>query len=382
MQEDISTTHSSVINQIIALLDQYGRINSREFAVVTSSRIYIRDKDRVPRNKDNLKVYIERNNIAEVHIGKFNYFKNQEESNSFILGYSMKELVFDIDLTDIDYDKIYDLQGSNKLVIRKCCYGKKFCSKCWIHIKANVLILEYFMSQLGIDKKDMLWVFSGSKGVHLIINSKKSMLLNDLQRKNIYNMIEMFGDPTKTIEMANKLIGFPSKIMNEHIMDIYLILEKIIQHIVNKKGLRFLNRDSSFMGVLNSICLGYPDQILEIIEKSYSEKNQWNFMKQSFNVIAYTDKPNPLILSMFRYFYPILDKNVTLCMSHLIKCPFSINTNSGCLSLPLTRDQIMDMDDRYLIKCESLKGPWNHLTQEQNVIINNSINIMNLWLKK
>ena len=82
-----------------------------------------------------------------------------------------RELVFDIDMTDYDS-------------IRTCCTGADICRRCWTFITAAVRTLDHAIrDQFGF--QNLLWVYSGRRGIHLWISYKEAMELTEEQRKAI-----------------------------------------------------------------------------------------------------------------------------------------------------------------------------------------------------
>jgi len=88
-----------------------------------------------------------------------------------------KELIFDIDLTDYDF-------------IRTCCSEAKICKKCWkFIIVAYEIINAILVEDFGFE--NIIWIFSGRRGVHCWISDERAKnLLND-GRSAIANFIKM-----------------------------------------------------------------------------------------------------------------------------------------------------------------------------------------------
>jgi len=88
-----------------------------------------------------------------------------------------KELIFDIDMTDYDF-------------VRTCCSDAKICGKCWKYmIVAYEIINAILVEDFGFE--NIMWIFSGRRGVHCWISDERAKkLLND-GRSAIATFIKM-----------------------------------------------------------------------------------------------------------------------------------------------------------------------------------------------
>ena len=105
----------------------------------------------------------------------------------------MRELVFDIDMTDYD-------------AIRTCCSGKGICRRCWGFIAAAVDVLDGALrDQFGF--KYLLWVYSGRRGIHLWISDAQALALTDEQRKAVMGWLEVIRGGKEQAKKVNVRLG-------------------------------------------------------------------------------------------------------------------------------------------------------------------------------
>jgi DNA primase catalytic subunit len=299
-----------------------------------------------------LKKELIENDIMAIHCSTFSptcvetYIHN-EEMNEFLIftdfnfstmqhteiSRNFQEIVFDIDLTD--YDRFCPCQGF-----------KLICDTCWLHMEGTCLILKDILTnRYGIDEKNMMWVFSGGKGMHCIINDKSMLQMDIKQRMNIYNDIRV----DKCDEYHNHL-----KKMNNGFYSPSLIkkLRKLfLNQVLIKRNLLF--HSNEFVDhLLKKLKRHYPLSFYSIIQKSWTlihndiginvtEKSikKWESLIQLENKSSLTSSLY-LILSLY---YPMIDRN-PLEIGHLIKLPFSIHVSTMKISLPIDHNLITNYD--------------------------------------
>jgi DNA primase small subunit len=88
----------------------------------------------------------------------------------------LRELIFDIDLTDYDD-------------VRRCCSGTEICSTCWKFVSIGGEILENILRK-SFGFKKINFVFSGRRGIHCFITDREVYTYTDSHRKSILNYIE------------------------------------------------------------------------------------------------------------------------------------------------------------------------------------------------
>ncbi|OAG31779.1 DNA primase small subunit [Nematocida displodere] len=120
----------------------------------------------------------------------------------------LKELVFDIDLTDYT---------------RACCTSKTMCNKCFPLVKCAIEVLHHILTvHFGFSK--ILFVFSGGRGVHCWVSDAVALSLDGKDRVSLAEYIERLGREG-TPEVDEILLKYKDAVSKENPSVSYLYEE-------------------------------------------------------------------------------------------------------------------------------------------------------------
>lgn len=99
-----------------------------------------------------------------------------------------KEMVFDIDMNDYDD-------------VRTCCQGANVCERCFVYLKMAMRIIQDTVQE-DFDFSNLLWVFSGRRGIHAWVCDDDARSMNNEMRSAVVSYMSInVGN-----ENANKLV--------------------------------------------------------------------------------------------------------------------------------------------------------------------------------
>uniref|UniRef100_A0A183BQI6 DNA primase n=1 Tax=Globodera pallida TaxID=36090 RepID=A0A183BQI6_GLOPA len=246
-----------------------------------------------------------------------------------------RELVFDIDLTDYDS-------------IRNCCKDKSVCKKCWRWITIAVDVLENLLrTHFGF--KNLLWVFSGRRGVHCWVADKKARSLSNRAREAVakYLTFNKEGTAISRHRVHPFVKDSYRKIMDSGDFD----------HLVVEQG--WLDSPEKWNSILK---LCGDEELTELLEREFTRLKtpelRWKSLKLRFDELerskAKESKLPPVasdenakrffLLFVMEFAYPRLDAKVTAGLNHLLKSPFAVHPKNGNVAIPLCAKDIRNFD--------------------------------------
>jgi len=252
-----------------------------------------------------------------------------------------KEVVFDIDMND--YDEI-----------RTCCGGKTVCDKCWRFMTLAMKILDdAFRMDYGF--KNILWVYSGRRGIHAWICDLSARRMNNSARIAMVNYLNVVNERAHDGLQVKLFKRIPGDSNNLNVEVSYLdhpLLQRARkyccdswpmilseQNLFNGSGEKAIANRTKLKEHLGSAVNNYYTEILSKVEcyKDTSEysTNLWAEFEKISQLKDYK-KLRPLLEEIIVMFtYPRLDVNVTKDVGHLLKSPFCAHPATGRICVPI-----------------------------------------------
>jgi len=198
----------------------------------------------------------------------------------------LRELVFDIDMTDYD-------------PVRTCCSGADICKKCWGFIAVAVHVLDQALrEEFGYEK--LLWIYSGRRGIHLWISDRDAMALTDPQRKALVGWLTVLHGGKESSKKLNIRNG--GKLPPSLQYAFYVLSIKALKYLelVCRSALDYLRMVFVDLILNNQNCFqseeGYEELLKAIPESSIASalRSKW----ESSTSRSSADKWNDLLKSI------------------------------------------------------------------------------------
>ena len=202
--------------------------------------------------------------------------------------------------------------------------------------------------------KNILWIFSGRRGVHCWVCDPDARALPNEARDAVVHYLGVDFAGAENADDERKMRPFTGK-MHASLERAYAILEPMFEkYIVSKSGQGLLATKRAYMPVLNSLPdSGIRKELHDAWEKRphLSAAERWEMMKEATEEGsggAKRAKLAPKAKSkleawrrelVLRHTYPRLDANVSKQQNHLLKSPFCVHPKTGRVCVPIDPDQ-------------------------------------------
>ncbi|CDR94188.1 DNA primase small subunit, putative [Babesia bigemina] len=248
-----------------------------------------------------------------------------------------RELVFDIDMNDYD-----DL--------RTCCSDKRICEKCWRFISLAAEILTRSLTE-DFGFKDILWVYSGRRGIHCWVCDARARALSSEARSAIVDYLTLIG-----ADGHKKRVNLYGIEDHPAVLRAFDICYRTFDHLLREQN--FLAKEAHLQSMQDYITDRFPKahQLLQRVTKSQvsSSCELFNDLCKLLDVetpCEYRESthgsqarkdafPTAFRELVIAFSYPRLDAAVTKDIGHLLKSPFCIHAKTGRVCVPLALDMI------------------------------------------
>lgn len=333
---------------------------NREFSFTLAGDIYLRF------NSFDSLVEMRKSIIArsplKIDIGAIYNMKPKDSKKVKLMTFQPieRELVFDIDMTDYDD-------------VRSCCTGTDICTRCWPFMVVAARILEAFLRE-DFGFKNLLWVYSGRRGIHCWVADERARILKSDARDAIANFINIFDGghfKAKKVELDGLRGIHPSILRSIQIID-----QHFEELMINQQN--FLSTKDQIETVIN-LCVNQQlrNELKEKLNDSKlkSSLDRWKALVQLSQSFYHTSKDLKKDKFRHRYFieevklqlcYPRLDINVTKGLNHLLKVPFSVHPKTGRVCVPIDFKKITTFDPFQVPSVDQLCQVIDQLNESKN----------------
>ncbi|CAO3689593.1 unnamed protein product [Rhizopus stolonifer] len=322
----------------------------REFSFTLPSDIYIRFKSFT--NVDELKKEIERIQPIKIDIGAIYTVKPSLKKTVSEKAFKPveKEFVLDIDMTDYDD-------------IRSCCSGGDICHLCWEFMTVSIKVIDRSLRD-DFGFKQIMWVYSGRRGVHCWISDKRALKLSNEGRKAVINFLNVIKASSQKARRVRTNNLHPSL---EHSFD---ILDKHFDHLL-LNNMKILDTVEGRQKVLEIIPDGSSkEKIVKMWEEDpySSAQEKWEYLNETIEKGESKKRFKDHVARdiVFQYTYPRLDVKVSTNINHLLKSPFCVHPKTLKVCVPIKPEECENFDPLNVPTLPSLNAEIHAYNNSEN----------------
>jgi len=300
----------------------------REFSFTLKDDVYIRYQsfsDQQELEKELIKKCPYKIDIGAVYSHRP---KDHKTVKSAAFQAQEKELVFDIDMTDYDD-------------VRYCCSGADICMKCWPLMTMAVKIIDRALrDDFGFDQ--LLWVFSGRRGIHCWVCDESARKLSPSGRSAIAEYLTLVKGGDSQLRKVN----LPERLHPSVRHSIDIINKHFSEYALGNQD--FLENDEKWKNV---VAIVPSDTVKNFLMKDFEKKgtnssSRWTILKKRIVEGKQLSMLKPYVEEEIKlqFCYPRLDVNVSKGVNHLLKSPFCVHPKTGKVCVPMNPKTIDDFD--------------------------------------
>jgi len=306
--EELSKWLSQVKNPRLGDSHQFNSFPNREFSFTLKEDIYVRHKNFA--NPEELRSELVKITPQKIDIGgvwKKAFGPGSQSNEPF-----ERELVFDVDMNDYDG-------------LRDCgCTGANICHKCWKFMVVACKSLSIILTK-SCGFRNILWVFSGRRGIHGWVSDSTARRLNNRKRSMLVKFIQSEPKPKTPFKQVYE------EVLKQHFEEIILSDMDLFKHQSHREKL------SSYIPTQDSTKFQVPEL------PSGDSHQAWSQFNVNLKEI-YKNNPKKieevLMKVHFDYLFPKIDANVSTDMGHLLKAPFSVHPSTNYVCVPFTIEEV------------------------------------------
>ena len=203
-----STFKVNILKQVI----DFNSFSTREFGFVSLKGKFYRNYSF--EEPEELQEFMIDRCPTDAYIGAVYNEPPSRETPIHTLEWVGHELVFDIDLTDYDAVRKY---------VCECTGANQVCNRCWQLINVSIIIIdETIRRDFGMN--EIVWLFSGRRGVHAWVLGPVGFNLDRDQRQSIIDYLSVVrgDDETARVQDRSKLSADFRKRIESTVFEYYL----------------------------------------------------------------------------------------------------------------------------------------------------------------
>ncbi len=254
------------------------------------------------QNTEKMLEFMVKNSVKDAYVGAVFDTPPSKEHPIQKIKWNYREFIYDIDIDE------YDL-------VRTCgCQGAQYCKECWSLVQdATVFIDKTMREDFGFH--DIIWIFSGRRGVHGWVRNPIIQKFDKNQRVAILDYLTFIHDEKRSQSIDE--IPNESKPLRNRIYA--LTAKSYLEKITPKKLHEF------------GISVNKAKDIIKQVQ------NSDDFDHTKYNILIPNDSAvrKKLSSEIILRRYPRIDRKVTMDTNRVSRMPYSIHGKTGQIAIEI-----------------------------------------------
>jgi DNA primase catalytic subunit len=287
------------------------------------------EEKRTVSTAQELRELLREKSAFQLHLSRLVFHSNDEQ-------FEVREAVFDVDVTD--FTRFCPCAALPTEELRK-----SVCSHCWLHIEGASLLLHHLLVyRLGIPEHALMWVLSGKKGFHCVVNDTRLLYATEKQRDALLLLLHM--------QSTEALRRFARTLDDDFVADLRSTFTErciLTRHLLAEAKFEAfalqLVRDN-YPGLYSALALAWHNvEARASVDRSLLSMEKWRALERLEFATSGGggEADTPSLLLMLACYYPVVDSG-PMRLKRLFKAPFSVHDATMKISLPVAREEILN----------------------------------------
>jgi DNA primase small subunit len=229
--------------------------------------------------------------------------------------------------------------------VRTCCNEANICNKCWKFMSVACKVIDVALrDDFGFE--NILWVFSGRRGIHCWVSDKQARHLDTKGRGAIADYLQVSvgsgEDSVTKVTLYDK--------QHHSIRRARSIVEPLFVEIIIEEQDAFGSQagvDKLLKYVTDEVCRKELQQ--QLASSSKDSRSVWSSFVSYFESLRVRGQLKPKMKYIVEeiqmaMLYPRLDINVSKGTNHLLKAPFCVHPKTGKVCVPFNPSLVQKFD--------------------------------------
>jgi DNA primase small subunit len=282
----------------------------REFAFLLENDVFIRNISF--KSTSELIQYMTKNPVRRSYVGAVYEVPPTKKNTIQKIPWTSREFCFDLDINDYDPVRICGCRGKEQL-----------CDYCWSLVQDATYFLDKSLKE-DFGFKDIVWVFSGRRGMHAWVRDPIAGTLTQQQRNSIVNYLSLIKDKKR------------SQAVEKDLRNVLPLRDRILKIIAKSFFQKAKDKE------LKASPFNFKNKQIERLRYVLSQEGR-PFTRETYdNLLGKKRNRDDIFSYILTHRYPRIDKKVSIDTRRILKIPGGVQDTNGNICCTVDIKEIYD----------------------------------------